>query len=135
MQFTAVLGGGARRNFEIPGIGHHDPIPLGATTGQLFYSSGIDGRDPATGALVPGAERQADQALDNQAALLEIAGGSPANVGHVTALIADVSYEAVVKEALQRHFPEPADRPALHTMLLGVKGRDTLVQLHAIGVV
>jgi hypothetical protein len=53
----------------------------------------------------------------------------------VTALIADVSYEAVVKEALQRHFPEPADRPALHTMLLGVKGRDTLVQLHAIGVV
>lgn len=136
MQFTAVLGAGSRRNFEIPGIGHHDPIPLGATTGQLFYSSGIDGRDPVSGGtLVSGAERQADQAFANLAQLMGIAGASQADVGHVTALIADQGYAPLVQAALQRQFPNPADRPALNTMLLGVKGRDTLVQLHAIGVV
>ena len=39
--------GGQRSNHEIPGHGHHDPIPMGARIGDLFASSGVSGVDPA----------------------------------------------------------------------------------------
>jgi enamine deaminase RidA (YjgF/YER057c/UK114 family) len=47
LQCEAVLGGRTlRANFEIDGIGHHDPIPMAAVTGGLFTTSGVDGGGP-----------------------------------------------------------------------------------------
>ncbi len=49
-QLVAVLGG-RRANYEVDGIGHSDPVPLGMTAGGYLLTSGITGTDPATGKL------------------------------------------------------------------------------------
>ncbi len=130
-QFTAVIGT-RRENFEVPGIGHHDPIPLANKQGNLLYSSGIVGTNPATGVLADGAERQAIQALENVAKVLELAGGTMGNLIQATALIADNVHRPAVMSAWRRFFPNAEDQPALHMLELGLPGRDTVVQMNVV---
>ncbi len=133
-QMIAVLGGGRRSNYEVPGIGHHDPIPLGNRKGDYFFSSGITGTSPGTGKLADGAEAQMEQSLENLRLLMQEVGGSLDNLVHITTLLADQKYAAPVKAAWDKIYPNPENRPALHMMQLGLPGRDTLAQIHAIGV-
>lgn len=134
LQAVAVLGGERRVNFEIPGIGHHDPIPLATRNGAFLFSSGVDGRDPATGELRAGTGAQARQALDNVETLLRMAGGGMDHLAHVTAMVGDWGYQEAVRGAWELCFPDRSARPALQLLKLGVAGRDTLVQLHATAV-
>jgi hypothetical protein len=57
VQLTGRLGG-KRINYEIPGVGHDDPIPMASSIGPLLQSSGMFGIDPATGKRVEGLEAQ-----------------------------------------------------------------------------
>ena len=132
VQFTAVVGT-RRENFEVPGIGHHDPIPLANKQGNLLYSSGIVGTNPATGLLADGAERQAIQALENVAKVLELAGGTMGNLIQATALVADNQHRPAVMSAWREFFPSAEDQPALHILELGLPGRDTVVQMNVVG--
>ena len=50
VQLTGYLGA-RRKNYEVPGIGHEDPIPMGSSCGPLLQSSGMFGIDPATEVL------------------------------------------------------------------------------------
>jgi 2-iminobutanoate/2-iminopropanoate deaminase len=131
-QFIAALAG-KRTNYEVEGIGHHDPIPLGARKGDYFFSSGITGVSTETGKLANGAEAQMDVALDNLRKLIEVVGGSLDNISLVTTLLADQAYAASALAAWNKRFPNPENRPALHVAKLGLPGRETLVQVHAIG--
>jgi len=45
-QATAMIGGGQRSNYEVFGVRHREPLPLGARVGPLFMSSGIPGTTP-----------------------------------------------------------------------------------------
>jgi len=66
--------GGTRSNHEIPGHGHHDPIPMGARIGDVFASSGVSGVDPASADKlepVEGAAGQSHFGLRNVRALAE----------------------------------------------------------------
>ena len=40
---------GKRRSIHVEGIQHGAPIPMGALVGNVLFSSGIMGTDPATG--------------------------------------------------------------------------------------
>ena len=133
LQFIAVLGA-KRRNFEIPGVGHHDPIPMGATIGTRFYSSGIGGYDPKTGKQAETLDRQAELAFENLRTLMTQAGGTLDSVGHLTILLRDYSAHNVVMKNLLETFPDKDKRPACHEMALGLPGTN-LIQLHAAGVV
>ncbi len=132
MQFTAAIGG-RRENFEVGGIGHHDPIPLANKQAGLLYSSGITGTSPSTGALADGAERQTVQALDNVAKVMGLAGGTTGNLLQVTALVADNKYRPALMSGWRELFPRPEEQPALHLLELGLPGRDTLVQMNIVG--
>ena len=132
LQFTAVVGG-KRENFEIPGIGHHDPIPMGARLGDVIFSSGIGGYDPETGKRGQGLERQTELAFRNMRTLVERAGGTAADIGHVTVLLKDFSSEPAIMKNWLEMFPDDGDRPARHAMTLGLPG-DNLVQLHMIAI-
>ncbi len=132
-QLIAVLGG-KRRNYEVEGIGHSDPVPLGVTTGGYLLTSGITGTDPATGKLRDGAEAQTLQALENLRGLCAQAGASLDDVALVTVLIGGEEHRAAVSAAWRSIFAEDTDRPALHILNLGLPGRDTLAQVHAVGV-
>jgi enamine deaminase RidA (YjgF/YER057c/UK114 family) len=116
VQVTGVIGG-KRTNYEIPGVGHHDPIPMGAKIGNIFYSSGIAGVEPEAG----GHRIEAVEDLEGQIAycqsgfqsLIEQAGGTLDDIVLVTVLIQDFA----IIPAVQRHwdvlYPDKTNRPAL----------------------
>jgi len=132
LQFTAVLGA-KRKNFEIPGVGHHDPIPMGASLGSTFFSSGIGGYDPQTGKQAEALELQAELAFNNLRALMQQAGGTLNSVAHLTILLRDYSAQSAVMKHFTKTFPDERQRPACHAMALGLPGSN-LVQLHSLAV-
>jgi 2-iminobutanoate/2-iminopropanoate deaminase len=133
MQVDAVLGA-STTVLEIPGISHHDPIPMGAVTGGIFTSSGVDGRDPSTNSAPRGVAAQSTMTLDNLVRLLAQAGGTSNQLFHVTALLGEHSYIPGFLPAWQAMFPDPDTAPALQFMTLGLPARDLLVQVIARGV-
>lgn len=134
LQCEAVLGAGARANFEIEGLAHRDPIPMAARTGSLFTTSGVDGRDPSTGRAPRGVGPQSRQALDNLLTLLAEAGSGPGDLFAVTALVGQLRYRNAFLEAWQEAALQAAAAPALSVLELGLPARDYLVQVIGRGI-
>jgi len=132
LQMEAVLGGD-RRVIEIEGLPHRDPIPMAAICDGLFTTSGVDGRDPATGKVPRGVPAQSRMMLRNLDTLLRQAGGSAEDLFHVTALVGARRYIPDVVEAWAQRFPDGG--PALQFLELGLVARDMLVQVLAEGLV
>jgi 2-iminobutanoate/2-iminopropanoate deaminase len=118
--------GGTRSNHEIPGHGHHDPIPMGARIGDLFASSGVSGVDPASADKlepVEGAAGQSHFGLRNVRALAESGGVSADDIGHITVLIQDYADLPAVDREWSAMFPDPKDCPARQIMCMGIQRR------------
>ncbi len=112
VQITGHLGG-ARTNYEVPGVGHDDPIPMGSSVGPLLQSSGMFGIDPADGKRVEGLEAQLEIGLRNVLSLLEQARTRREAVGHLTVMLQDFADAPKITEAIDRVFPSPQHGPAL----------------------
>jgi enamine deaminase RidA (YjgF/YER057c/UK114 family) len=112
-QLTGVLGA-RRENFEVPGVGHHDPIPMGSRVGPLLQSSGIYGIDPATGKVVDGREPQTDMVLRITEGLLEQAGATADDVAALTVMVQDFRDVPYFRSRLKGLFPDERQGPALH---------------------
>lgn len=132
LQCEAVIGG-ARKNLEIAGIAHHDPIPMGAVTGGVFTSSGIDSRDPETKKEPNGVPAQGRNVMANLVRLLEQTDYSLGQLYHVTGLVGHRDYIPAFEEAWHELFPDPDTAPAWQVMDLGLVARDNLVQVIARG--
>lgn len=133
LQCEAVIGG-QRKNLEIAGIGHHDPIPMGAVTGGVFTSSGIDSRDPETKKEPRGVLAQGRNVMANLIRLLEATNYSLDQLYHVTGLVGNRNYIPDFEQAWLETFPDPDRAPAWQVMPLGLDARDNLVQVIARGV-
>ena len=105
------------RSLEVPGLAHSAPIPLGARVGNLICSSGIAGKDRATGQLPPDAASQARAAFDNMQRLLAAGGATLADVAKLTIYAKDNSVRDAINTEWLRAFPDPADRPARHILI------------------
>lgn len=128
--------GGARSNHEIPGHGHHDPIPMGARIGDLYASSGVSGVDPASDDKlepVAGAAGQAHFGLQNVKTLAEAGGMSAEQIGHLTVMIQDYADLETIDREWCAMFPDPNDRPARQVVQLGVQRRSR-AQFHMLAV-
>jgi 2-iminobutanoate/2-iminopropanoate deaminase len=112
VQITGHLGG-ARTNYEVPGVGHDDPIPMGSSIGPLLQSSGMFGIDPTDGKRVEGLEAQLEVGLRNVLSLLEQARTRRESVGHLTVMLQDFADAPKIAEAVDRVFPNPQHGPAL----------------------
>lgn len=122
VQVTGVCGAGAspagRSNYEIPGVGHHDPIPMGSKVGNIFMSSGISGVEPD---LPNGRRIEAVEGLEPQIkwcqygveSLLKQAGGGLDDVALLTVLIQDFSVIPVVDRYWKDLYGGDPDRPLL----------------------
>ncbi len=124
--------GGQRSNHEIPGHGHHDPIPMGARIGDLYASSGVSGVDPASEDKIEPVEGVAGQAyhgIRNVRTLAEAGGMSADNIGHMTLLVQDYNDLPAINREWCDVFPDPNDRPARQVMRMGVQRRSR-VQYH-----
>jgi 2-iminobutanoate/2-iminopropanoate deaminase len=128
--------GGGRSNHEIPGHGHHDPIPMGARIGDLYASSGVSGVDPSSADKlepVQGAAGQSHFGLGNVRALAEQGGLSADDIGHITVLVQDHADLPAVDAEWLAMFPDPANRPARQVMQLGLQRRSR-AQFHMLAV-
>lgn len=103
-----------KRSLQVPNVGHKAPIPLGARVGNLICSSGIAGKDPASGALPADATTQAAHAFANLHALLAAGGASLDDVVRLSISVKDDSVRDAVNTQWLAAFPDPDDRPARH---------------------
>jgi 4-hydroxy-4-methyl-2-oxoglutarate aldolase len=108
--------GATGRSVHLPGVSHKAPIPAGAKLGQLFFSSGISGKDPETGKAPEHVRDEARHAFANMAALVREAGGDIGDIAQVTVFLKDRDDKAYVDESWLEMFPDAEDRPARHAV-------------------
>ena len=105
------------RSIHVPLVGHKAPIPLAARVGPLLASSGIAGKDPATGALPADGEAQVRHAFANLRAVLAAGGGTLADVVKLSITVSDDSLRDAINSQWLDCFPDPDDRPARHVVV------------------
>jgi 2-iminobutanoate/2-iminopropanoate deaminase len=107
---------------------------MGARVGNMIFTSGIMGKDPATDKLPPDAASQAKFMFENLRTLLTNGGATLEDVGHVTAFVKDNEQRAALNAEWLKCFPDPHDRPARHTQVADLQG-GMLMQIEVIAVV
>lgn len=123
------------RSLEVPGVTHGKaPIPMGARVGNMIFSSGIMGKDPATDQLPADAENQAKFAFQHMISLLKAGGATLDHLAHMTVFIKEESARAAVNAEWLKCFPDPHDRPARHTLVYDLQG-GMLLQLEIVAVI
>jgi len=131
--------GAFRVNYTMHGPRHGgidglwNSLPLGMSIGNLVYSAGTMGRDPRTDENSPDPTSQAELSFANTRALMECAGLSMADIGHMFVWYKDAASRKALDAPLQKYFPEADDRPAWHILQADLPG-DMVVQVEIIAV-
>lgn len=108
------------------------PYSQAVRSGDLVFTAGQLGVDPVTGELVGEAASQAEQALRNLAAILEVAGSGLDRLVKVTVLLADIADWPAVNEVYARAVPEPF--PARSAFAVADLPRGARVEIEAVAV-
>ncbi len=107
------------------------PYSPGIRLGQLVFTSGQIGLDPATGKLVEGGvAAQARQTLENLKAVLVAAGADLSTVLKTTVFLNDMGDYGVVNEVYAEFFPQ--DPPARSAVQVAALPIGALVEIEAI---
>jgi 2-iminobutanoate/2-iminopropanoate deaminase len=107
------------------------PYSQAIVSGDLVFTAGQLGSDPATGRLVEGGTAaQAEQALRNLEAVLSAAGTDFSQVLKTTIFLADIADAPEVNEVYQRHVAPPY--PARSTVAVKGLPRGALVEIECI---
>jgi 2-iminobutanoate/2-iminopropanoate deaminase len=80
--------------------------------GNVLFSSGLEGVDQETGKMGKDVNEQAELAFKNVKTLLEMAGGSTADIVHIHVLMGNPSDREAVNKPWVAMFPEEDTRPA-----------------------
>ena len=126
---------GKGRSIHIEGVRHGAPIPMGARVGNMIFSSGIIGADPATGKVPEDMESQCVFAFANMKTMVQSAGGKLENIGSIKVYMKDRSQREAVNRPWLEMFPDEDDRPARHAIEYDAFPPGVLVQLEVIAVV
>jgi 2-iminobutanoate/2-iminopropanoate deaminase len=118
---------------EIPGLSHGVPIPNGAKIGNMIFSSAISGKNTETGKLSQDPDEQADVLFRNVQKFMELAGGTPENIGHMTVYLKDEKDRESINKAWLKMFPNQHNRPARHALKAELRG-GLLFQIEIIAV-
>jgi 2-iminobutanoate/2-iminopropanoate deaminase len=133
---TAGAGGAARphrTSVYLESFGHVNPIPAACRVGDLIYSGVITGRDPGTGRPPETLGQQCGQMFQHMRDIVEAAGASLDDIIKVTVWLRDPADRTALNHAWTALFPDPADRPARHTMGADLGG-DLLAQCDFVAV-
>ena len=110
------------------------PYSHGVRTGDLVFTSGQVGLDPATGALVPGGiEAETRRTLLNLSAVLEAGGSGLGRVVKTSVYLADMKEFAAMNAVYATFFP--ADKPARTTVQVAGLPAGARVEIDAVGTV
>ncbi len=106
-----------------PGIPkHNQPFPTAVKIGNMVYSSAIGGPDPETGKYPEGIEEQVRNAFQAVRRIMELAGGSPANIAKMDVFLRDRDDRKHVNPHWLEMFPDENDRPVRHTIAAPLEG-------------
>jgi 2-iminobutanoate/2-iminopropanoate deaminase len=109
------------------------PYSQAIATGDLIFTSGQVGFDPATGDFVGGDIRaQTARALDNIAAILEAAGSGLERVVKCTVFLVDMAEFAAMNEIYAERFG--AHRPARTTVGTSALPRSARIEIECVAV-
>ena len=110
------------------------PYSQAIQAGNLLFCSGQIPLDPATGEIVAGdIRRQAEQVMENIAAVLSAAGAGFGDVVKSTVYLVDMNDFGVVNEVYGSCFPE--HKPARSTVAVKSLPRGALVEIEVIACV
>ena len=109
------------------------PYSQAIRAGNLVFTAGQVGIDPATGKLVEGTAAQTRQAMQNLKAILEAAGSSLERVVKTTIFVADLNDFAVVNEVYGSFFTGAP--PARSTVQVARLPLDARVEIEMVAVV
>jgi enamine deaminase RidA (YjgF/YER057c/UK114 family) len=98
---------------------HENPIPNASRIGNIVMSSVIGGANPGTRTLPDSLEQQVANVFANIRYDIEAAGGSVDDILKITFWVKDpVTQRAALNSEWVKMFPDPAARPARHTLTL-----------------
>ena len=121
-----------RRSIEIEGFSHGaQPIPAASRVGPLVMTGGVYGLDPATGAIPDDVAEQARLMFANLARILQAAGGGLGDIARMTVYVKVPEARQAVNHEWLKAFPDPASRPARHTLQNDGLPANMLVQCDA----
>lgn len=100
--------------------------------GDLVFTAGQLGIDPATGDLAEGITAQAEQALRNLGAILDAADSGFDRLVKVTVFLADIADWPALNEVYGRVIPEPF--PARSAFAVGALPLGARVEIEAVAV-
>ena len=112
------------------------PYSQAVGTGQMVFTSGQVGLDPATGAMVSGGiAEQTTRVLENLSAVLREAGLGMAQVVKTTVFLKSMGDFAAMNEVYARYLaPEGVVPPARSTVAVAGLPRDALVEIELIAI-
>jgi 2-iminobutanoate/2-iminopropanoate deaminase len=117
-----------RRSVDGSRARHENPIPNACRIGNIVMSSVIGGANPGTRELPPTLEQQIANVFAYIRHDIEAAGGTVDNIIKITFWVKDpVKQRAALNDEWLKMFPDPASRPARHTLPLPADSR-ALVQ-------
>jgi len=109
-----------RQSVNFPGFSHQNPIPNASRIGNIMMTSVISGVDPGMRNLPPELAKQVTNLFTHVRAALEAAGGTPDDIIKMTFWMKEPGTgRAALNDEWVKMFPDPASRPARHTMALG----------------
>ena len=123
-----------RRSFEVPGLHHDNPIPMGCRIGPFVMTSGIFGMDPETRKAPNDIEGQCRLMFANVRRVMEVAGGSTDDIIKMVVWTKDKSFKDAMNNEWLTMFPDPHSRPARHTMMYSSFSGNYLIQCEIIAV-
>ena len=106
------------------------PYSQAVWAGGFLFLSGQLGLEPATGALREGVAAQAEQALDNLAAVLKQAGAGFGDVVKTTIFLADMADFQAVNAVYGARFPDRP--PARSTVQVAALPRGGLIEIEMV---
>jgi 2-iminobutanoate/2-iminopropanoate deaminase len=110
------------------------PYAQGVRAGNLIFTAGQGGVDPATGQVVPGGiKEQMARTLENLKAVLEAGGSSLGQVVKATVFLKDMNDFAAMNAVYATYFGADSDTlPARTTVEVARLPRDILVEIEVV---
>lgn len=122
----------SRTSITVEGFSHGaQPIPAACRVGPLVMTGGVYGLDPDTGEIAPGVEDQARLTFVQLRRILEAAGGGLEDVARMTFYVKAPEARAAINAEWLKAFPDPASRPARHTLSHPLLAKPLLLQCDA----
>jgi enamine deaminase RidA (YjgF/YER057c/UK114 family) len=128
--------GSQRRSIEVENFSHGaQPIPAACRLGNILATGGIYGLDTRTAQVPDDLEQQASLMFANLESILVAAGAALDDVVKMTFWIKHPAARSAINPGWLKAFPDPASRPARHTLQNDHMAANLLIQCDALAVI